>query len=127
MPFPLSPLAVVFAAVLGLWPFAFVAVVAWHLVGRRWRRIGRLGWLVPLWMLAASVGLLQLPSLLAALDAAAPPRSPILPAVAMAFSLFCAVLAWALLVGSFGSSGRVERSGRRDPPRPAAPPPQNCG
>jgi hypothetical protein len=105
MQLSLSLPVMAFVAVLALWPLAFVVSVACHVLAKRWQRVSRVAWLVPLWMLAASIGLLQLPSLLAALDASSPPRSPILPAVAIGFSLFCAILAWALLFGSFGSRG----------------------
>jgi hypothetical protein len=112
MQFPLSPLVIAFVAVLALWPLAFLVAAACHVFAKRWQRVSRVAWLLPLWMLAASIGLLQLPSLLAALDASSPPRSPIMPAVAIAFSLFCAILAWALLFASFGGRGSSPSGGQ---------------
>lgn len=99
-------LAVVFSAFLALWPLAFVAGLVWHGWARRWRAVGQLALLLPLWCVAASIGLMQGPRLTQMLTegAAAVPR-PGMAIAAVVFSLCFAALAWALLLRSF-SAGR---------------------
>lgn len=102
MEFASAALAVSFAAFLGLWPFVFLLAVIRHAVGRRWQRVGQVAFLLPLWMVAASIGLVQLTPFLAALNAP-PSRSPFVATAAIWFALCCAAVAWALLIRSFGS------------------------
>jgi hypothetical protein len=97
----LSALAILFAAFLALWPIAFVVVAVRHAFAKQWRRLGQVAFLLPLWTLAASVGLTQLAPLVTALGAPTQGRSPFVPVVAIVFALACAAIAWALLVRSF--------------------------
>jgi len=98
-----SPLVVVFAAIVALWPVAFIFALAYHSLAKHWRRVGQLALLFPLWSVAASVGLVQMPPLLAALSAPSLTRNLFTAGTAIAVALSCAVLAWALLIRSFGS------------------------
>lgn len=103
MPSPSSLLILALTVVMTLWPIAFLAAVAYHAFARRWRRVGQAALLLPLWSVAASVGLVQMPRLMAALDAPALTRNLVYAGTAIAFALCCAVLAWALLLRSFGA------------------------
>jgi hypothetical protein len=93
-------LAIAFAALLALWPVALVAVAGRHALARRWRRVGQVAWLLPVWMIAASIGLTQLAPVLKALDTGAPLQRPLLAGLALVVALCCAGLAWALLVAA---------------------------
>jgi hypothetical protein len=101
MQFTPSALAIAFAAFLALWPVAFVVIVVIHAAARRWRRVGQVAFLVPLWTIAASVGLTQLAPLIAAFDALPKGRTPFIPVVAVGVALCCGAVAWALLLRSF--------------------------
>ena len=108
----LSPLAIAFAAIVALWPVAFVVAIAYHSLVRRWRRVGQVALLFPLWSVAASVGLVhmglvQMPSFLAALVAPSVTRNLFTAGAAIAVALSCAVLAWALLLRSLGGQAPV--------------------
>ena len=95
-------LVMAFVAIVTLWPIALVVAVAYHSLAKRWRRVGQVALLLPVWTVAASVGLLQMPRLMAALEA--PSRTPTLvtAGTAIGFALCCAALAWGLLIRSFG-------------------------
>lgn len=93
-------LAIAFAALLALWPVALLAVAGRHALARRWRRVGQVASLLPLWMVAASIGLTQLAPLLKALEVGAPLQRPMLAGLALVVALCCAGLAWALLVAA---------------------------
>jgi hypothetical protein len=109
-----SALVALFTAFLALWPIAFLVAVVLHGVAGRWRRVGQVALLLPVWTIAASVGLTQLAPFMAALNAPAPGRSPVMPVVAVAFALCCAAVAWALLIRSF------DRPPSSGPGRPSA-------
>lgn len=101
MQFASSALVILFTAVLALWPVAFLVAVVLHGLAKRWRRVGHVALLLPLWTIAASIGLTQLEPFTAALTAPSQGRSPVMPVVAVAFALCCAAVAWALLIRSF--------------------------
>lgn len=110
MPSPAFIIAIVFSVFLGAWPLAFVVAVALQARKQRWRRVGQLALLFPVWCVAASIGLLQLPRLVAALDGTAPGGGkPALATVAVVLALCLGALVWALLVQSF----REQAGGRR--------------
>lgn len=97
-----NALVIVFSAVLALWPVAFVAGGVWHALAGRWRALGRLAMLLPLWCVAASIGLTQGPRVIALVnDGPAAITRPGLAIAAVVFSLCFAALAWALLLRSF--------------------------
>ncbi|MBI5719673.1 MAG: hypothetical protein HZC37_18545 [Burkholderiales bacterium] len=100
-----SPLLIAFVVIVTLWPIVFLGAVAFHSFARRWRRAGQVALLLPLWMIAASIGLVQVPPFIAALAAPSPTRSLVIAGTASAFALCCAILAWALLLRSFGGLG----------------------
>lgn len=89
------------AAVLALWPAAFLVAAALHGFARRWRHVGQIAWLLPLWSIAASIGLVQFPRLLKAIETPAPPGPTLVAITAAIFALCCAGVAWALLLRSF--------------------------
>lgn len=94
------------AAVLALWPAAFLVAATLHGFARRWRHIGQIAWLLPLWSIAASIGLVQFPRLLKAIDTPAPPGPTLVAITAAIFALCCVGVAWALLLRSFASADR---------------------
>lgn len=95
-------------AILALWPVAFVAAALLHGMARRWRHVGQIAWLLPLWSIAASIGLVQFPRLLRALEAPAAPGATLVAITAAIFALCCAGVAWALLLRSFAGSHRSD-------------------
>ena len=95
-------LVLALAAIVTLWPPVFLGAVAYHAFAKRWRRVGQVALLLPLWTVAASIGLVQMPRLIAALDAPAPTRNLVYAGTAVAIALCCAALAWALLIRAFG-------------------------
>jgi uncharacterized membrane protein len=101
MQFALSLLVPSFVALVGLWPLACLVVAIRHAVARRWRRVGQVALLLPLWTIAASVGAMQLGPLLAARGAAQAPSSPLLAATGVAVAVCLAAAAWLLLARSF--------------------------
>ena len=101
MQFVSTSLAIVLAASLALWPVAFLVGVLLHAFAKRWRHLGQVAFLLPLWTIAASVGLTQLTPFIAAFDGSSQGRSPFIPVVAVGFALCCTALAWALLIRSF--------------------------
>jgi hypothetical protein len=111
-----SALAVAFAAVLALWPVAFLAAVLMHAFARRWKRVGQVAFLLPLWTIAASVGLMQLTPFVAALNASPQGRSPVVPIVAVVFAMCCAAVAWALLLRAFDRRTDSGEATMRTPP-----------
>ena len=96
-----SALVIVFSAFLALWPAAFLVVAALHAFARRWRHIGQIALLVPLWSIAASIALVQFPRLVNAFEASAKPGPSLIAITAVIFALCCAAIAWALLIRSF--------------------------
>jgi hypothetical protein len=94
-------IAIAFAAFLALWPVAFVVVLLVHALARQWRRVAQVAFLLPLWTIAASVGLTQLAPLIAAFDAPRMGRSPFIPVIAVGVALCFGAVAWALLIRSF--------------------------
>lgn len=104
-------IAVVFSAFLALWPIAFVAALVQHAWARRWARVGQLALLLPLWTVAASIGLVQFPRLLAALGGSEPGRWGVAFA-AVVLALCCGAVAWALLLRSFARPAAGGRFGR---------------
>lgn len=95
---------ILFTAVLGLWPVVFILALLQHLLAKRWRRVGQVALLLPIWTMAASVGLTQVAPFVAALDAPPQIRNPLFTAAAIGLTLFFAALAWGLLVRSFGGA-----------------------
>ena len=100
MQFAHSGLAIAVTAFLALWPVTFLVVLVVHAFAKRWRLLGQVAFLLPLWTIAASVALTQLAPFIAAIDALPKGRSPVTPIVAMVFALCCASVAWALLIRS---------------------------
>src|SRR3990167_9125770 len=80
MQIALSLLVLFFVVVVGLWPLACLAAVVHHAMRRRWRAIGQLALLLPLWTIAASVVALQLAPLLARAEAASSPTATLVAA-----------------------------------------------
>jgi hypothetical protein len=101
MQFVSTAVVIILASALALWPVAFLVGLLVHAFAKRWRRVGQVAFLLPLWTIAASVGLMQLGPFTAALDASSQGRSPFIPVVAVGFALCCAAVAWALLIRSF--------------------------
>jgi hypothetical protein len=99
---------IVFAAFLGSWPVVCLVALLHHALAKRWRRVGQVALLLPLWMTAASLGLVQVAPIIASLDAPTPVRSPVVAVAAIACTLFLAALAWGLLVRSFGGARRPD-------------------
>jgi hypothetical protein len=106
-----SVIVVLLAAFLGLWPIGFLAAVLHHALARRWRHVGQLALLLPIWTIAASVGLMQVAPFVAAMKGPFLARNPLLTVAAIGLTLFCGVLAWSLLIRSFGNA----RATRPDP------------
>lgn len=94
-------LVALFSAFLALWPLGFAAVFAMHALARRWKRAAQLALLLPLWCVAASLGLVQLPRLIGALDGSLPAARAGTATVALVLSLCIAGVAWALLLRSY--------------------------
>lgn len=105
-----NALIIVAGAVLALWPVAFLLAAALHGFARRWRDVGQIAWLVPLWSIAASVALVQFPRLLKAFEPSALPGPTLVAITAAIFALCCAGVAWALLIRSFASTHRAAAS-----------------
>ena len=95
-------LVIVFSAFLALWPVAFLGVALRHAVTKRWRSVGQVALLVPVWSISASIGLIQFPRLLGMFESSAQPGASLGSIAAVVFALCCAAIAWALLVRSFG-------------------------
>ena len=95
-------LVAVFSAFLALWPVAFLVAAGLHSIAKRWRRLGQIALLVPVWSVAASIGLIQFPRLLNAFEPSTQPGPSLGSIAAIVFALCCAAVAWALLVRSFG-------------------------
>lgn len=94
---------ILLTAFLGLWPVAFVLALLRHSLAKRWRRVGQVALLLPIWTAAASVGLTQVAPFVAALDAEPQARNPFITVAAVGFTVFFATLAWGLLVRSSGA------------------------
>lgn len=97
-------LVIVFSAFLALWPLVFLAGAVWHALARRWQAVARLALLLPLWCVAASIGLMQGPRVITLVNEG--PAAITRPGMAIAatvFALSFAGLAWALLLRSFRS------------------------
>lgn len=95
-------LLILLAVFLGLWPLGFVLALLRHSLAKRWRRVGQVALLLPVWTTAASLGLTQVAPLIAALDAVPEARNPFVTVAAVGLTLFFAALAWGLLVRSSG-------------------------
>ena len=93
---------VLFSAFLALWPVAFIVVAVLHAIAKRWRRVGQVALLAPLWSISASIGLIQFPRLLSVFEPSAQSGASLGSIAAVVFALCCAAIAWALLVRSFG-------------------------
>ncbi|MCW5635094.1 MAG: hypothetical protein KIT17_17295 [Rubrivivax sp.] len=104
-------LVVVFAALMALWPVAWLAALARHALARRWRQVGQVALLLPLWTIAASIGAVKLPPLFAARNAAELSPNVVVAATSIGVAACFAVVAWLLLARGFG---------RRTPRRPSA-------
>lgn len=96
-------LVVLFSAFLALWPAAFLVAAGLHSFARRWQRLRRIAWLVPVWTIAASIGLMQLPRLLNGWAQADRPGPTLIAITAIVLAMCCAGVAWALLLRSFAS------------------------
>jgi hypothetical protein len=94
-------LIALFSAFLALWPLGFAAVFAMHALARRWKRAAQLALLLPLWCVAASLGLVQLPRLIGALDGSLPAARAGTATVALVLSVCIGAVAWALLLRSY--------------------------
>jgi hypothetical protein len=101
MRFEPSALLIVFAVFLGLWPLACVVSVVRHSISRRWRRVAQAALLLPLWTIAASVGLVQVAPFLSEPSGARTLPSPFVAAAGLGFALCCAAAAWWLLIRTF--------------------------
>jgi hypothetical protein len=97
----LSALATAFAAVLALWPLVLLVAVVRHSLAGRWKQVGKLALLLPLWMIAASLGLRQAVPLFMAVGSESLSRSPFFGVIATGVAVFFALLAWGLLLSSF--------------------------
>ncbi len=97
----LPVLLLLFALLLAVWPLAWLGAMLPHALARRWRRVGELALLIPLWSVAATIALAQLAPWYAARDigqatAEAPPVG-----AALGLAAGCAAAAWWLLLRSF--------------------------
>lgn len=99
----LSALVVVFALPMALWPLLWLFALGRHGLRGRRRRMMQVALLLPLWTVAASVGAIQLPVLLAALQATPPSPRWWIAATSVAVAACFAVLAWLLLIRSMGA------------------------
>lgn len=99
-----SAMGVVFVALVALWPLAWLAAIVRHAMHKRWKPIGQLALLLPLWTIAASVGAVQLGPLLKAVEAAQPSPSLVVRGTGLAVAVCIAVVAWLLLLRSFRPS-----------------------
>src|SRR5436190_20659625 len=106
MPFDPSLLVIPFAVFVGLWPIAFLGVLLRHSLAREWHRVGRIALLLPLWTVAASVGLRQLAPYIAEPSAAHALPSPFITAAGVGFAACCVAAGWWLLLRSFGGPSR---------------------
>jgi hypothetical protein len=97
-----SLLVTLFTAFLALWPVACLLAMLFHSMARQWRRVGQVALLLPLWTIAASVGLLQVRALSAATDPALATRVSFGASAGIGFALCIAAVAWWLLFRSFG-------------------------
>ena len=95
-------LVAVFAVLMALWPVVWLVAVIRHAVARHWRRVGHVALLLPLWTIAASIGAVKLPPLLAARSAAELSPRLVVAATSIAVAVCIAVLTWMLLARSFG-------------------------
>lgn len=97
----LSTLVMLYAFAMALWPLAWLVALVRQSLAKRWRRAAQLAMLLPLWTIAASIGVVQLPSLRAVPEAA--PSSPrVLVAVTSIGVAACfGAVAWLLLLRSF--------------------------
>jgi NADH:ubiquinone oxidoreductase subunit K len=94
-------LVVLFSAFLAFWPAAFIVVGASHALAKRWSRLGQIALLLPVWSIAASIGLVQVPRLLNAFEPSGQRGLSLGSIMALLFALCCAAIAWALLVRAF--------------------------
>lgn len=101
MQFALSLLVLLFIVLVGLWPLACLAVAVRHAIARRWRRVGQVALLLPLWTIAASVGAMKLGPLRAARATVHAPDQLLLAATGVAVAVCLAAAAWLLLARSF--------------------------
>jgi hypothetical protein len=100
LPFPTSAVAALFAVFVALWPLACLAAVIHASFTRRWARVVRAAMLLPLWTIAASVGMVSLSAFGSAAKAAQPLPAQVKAAVGVGFALCCAAAAWWLLIRS---------------------------
>jgi hypothetical protein len=98
----LSAILLLFVLPMALWPVVWLFALVRHgLAGRR-RRLVQLALLLPFWTVAASVGAIQIPALLAALQATPPSPRWWIAATSVGVAACFAALAWLLLIRSFG-------------------------
>jgi uncharacterized membrane protein len=116
-------LVVVFAALMAPWPVVWMAALVRHALARRWRRVGQVALLLPLWTMAASIGAVKLPPLLAARGAAQLSPNVVVAATSIGVAACFAVVAWLLLVRAFGSGGALGPGAavHPAPPSPGSP------
>jgi uncharacterized membrane protein len=98
-----SALVVLFALPMALWPLLWLFALGRHALRGRRRRMMQVALLLPLWTVAASIGAIQLPVLLAALQATPPSPRWWIAATSVGVAACIAVLAWLLLVRSWGA------------------------
>ncbi len=117
MQIALSILVLSFVVVVGLWPLACLAAVVHHAISRRWRELGQVALLLPLWTIAASVGAIQLAPLLDRAAAAGSPSATLVAATGVGVAVCLAAVAWLLLVRSFSRRRSTDNAGlsRRSP------------
>ncbi|HEY0857108.1 MAG TPA: hypothetical protein VGE16_08630 [Albitalea sp.] len=117
MQIALSVLVFSFIVVVGSWPLACLAVAAHLAVTRRWRALGQVALLLPLWTIAASVGALQLAPLLARAEAPVSPTATLVAATGVGVAVCLAAVAWMLLIRSFRRPPSPDQAGvsRRSP------------
>jgi hypothetical protein len=87
MRFALLAMIVLFSVPMALWPILWLFVLTRHALSKRWRHVGKVALLLPLWTIAASLGAIQFPRLLAALNAEKSPPSLLVAAVAIAVAI----------------------------------------
>jgi hypothetical protein len=108
MTMPAAPAWVIFFAIfVALWPVAGLAAAIHHSFARQWRRLAQVALLLPMWMLAVSIGLVSMGSYLNHADAVGPAPGQLSAGVGVAFAACLVVAAWWLLLRS---------SFRRPPP-----------
>lgn len=104
---------ILFALFLALWPVACLIAALQLSITKQWRRLGQLGLLLPLWTIAASVGLMQVTPFLSTSGATDAVASPLLAAAGVGLSMGLGVAAWWLLYRSVLTKSMMSSGPRR--------------